>query len=310
MRMIWFPVLFVVILLSCSGPKQANTSDPVTWQMQAIQKEGLANFFHWSEDRIPFISAHRGGPYPGYPENAIETFEYITQQVPVIIECDIAMTKDSVLILMHDLTLDRTTNGSGIVTDHHWVDLKKLFLKDETDQITEFRIPSLADVFVRMKDKALFTLDIKRGVPLHLVIEAMEKYNMQESAAIISYRADQAKAIHELNDALMISVGIGSLEAYMAHKRLGIPDENMIAFVGVAEPDLSLYAMLHEKGIFTILGVLGNLDKMALTKGDQLYADWVGRGADILATDRPLEAAQVIMNMWPKESEKYKFIKK
>ena len=43
------------------------------------------------------MSAHRGGPYPGYPENAIETFEYIASQIPTVIECDIAMTKDSVL---------------------------------------------------------------------------------------------------------------------------------------------------------------------------------------------------------------------
>ena len=35
------------------------------------------DFYTWTSDRIPMVSAHRGGPYPGFPENAIETFANI-----------------------------------------------------------------------------------------------------------------------------------------------------------------------------------------------------------------------------------------
>ena len=141
-----------------------------------------------------------------------------------------------------------------------------------------------------------------------MVIDEVVGLGMVEHAAIISYNANDATLIHELNAELMISVGIANQEAYNAHKALGIPDHNMIAFVGVKEPNQELYEMLHEKGISTILGVLGNLDKKAEAKGDELYADLVRRGADVLATDRPLEAAKAIRALWPKESEKFKYL--
>ncbi|MCK5817603.1 MAG: glycerophosphodiester phosphodiesterase, partial [Candidatus Marinimicrobia bacterium] len=64
--------------------------------------EDLQTFFVWTPDRLPVLSAHRGGPYPGYPENCIETFQNILNHYPSTLEVDVSVTKDSVLILMHD----------------------------------------------------------------------------------------------------------------------------------------------------------------------------------------------------------------
>src|SRR5690606_25051382 len=64
--------------------------------------EDLYRFLTYSEDRVPLVSAHRGGPDIGFPENAIETFQRAASKMPAIIECDIALSKDSVLVLMHD----------------------------------------------------------------------------------------------------------------------------------------------------------------------------------------------------------------
>ncbi|MGX7835704.1 glycerophosphodiester phosphodiesterase family protein, partial [Campylobacter fetus subsp. venerealis] len=79
--------------------------------------EEARDFYSWTSDRIPMVSAHRGGPYPGFPENAIETFANVLEYTPAIIELDVAMTKDGVLVLMHDDKLDRTTTGKGSVSD-------------------------------------------------------------------------------------------------------------------------------------------------------------------------------------------------
>lgn len=305
----FFPLVF---LWACNASNSQDSVNNVTprFRAQAFNEEGLESFFSWSEDRIPLVSAHRGGPYSGFPENAIETFQHVVDHTPAVIECDIAMTKDSVLVMMHDYTLDRTTTGSGEVFDKTWEELQSLNLIDNGGKATSFKIPRLDDVLEWGKGKALFTLDVKRGVPFSMVVQAVEKYKMENFAAVISYSANDAQTIYELNNDLMISVGIGNKEAYEAHKALGIPDENMIAFVGVSEPEPSVYQMLHAKGISTILGVLGNLDKKAEARGDQIYAGFVQNGADVLATDRPLEAAKVIVELWPKESMKYKFIDK
>lgn len=287
----------VFSIIACSDQKaQQSQAVPSKESQKAIRiAEGKGpDFFNWTSDRIPMVSAHRGGPYSGYPENAIATFQDIAGQVPFIVECDIAMTKDSVLVMMHDNTLDRTTTGKGSVADNNFEELKKLKLVDNDGQLTEFEIPTLEDVLIWAKDNAVLTLDVKRGVPFKKVVEAVQANAAQDYAAIITYNASAAAEVHQLDSSLMISVSIGSEESYEVHRNMGVPDNRMIAFVGVSEPDRALYEFLHEKGIYCILGVLGNLDRKALAQGDSTYLGYIQRGADILATDRPLEAFQAI----------------
>lgn len=81
----------------------------------------LPAYLQYSNDKPPLISAHRGGgTYVGYPENCLESFGYLARQMPIVIECDIAQTKDSVLLMMHDDTYERTTTGTGKVSEQTW----------------------------------------------------------------------------------------------------------------------------------------------------------------------------------------------
>lgn len=109
---------FALLFLGCQSVTQLSSPTIEISDVQAAQ-----DFYFWTEDRIPMVSAHRGGPYPGFPENAIETFENVSKQTPAVIEFDVAISKDSVLVLMHDNTLERTTTGSGKVIDHTYAEL-------------------------------------------------------------------------------------------------------------------------------------------------------------------------------------------
>ncbi len=271
--------------------------------------EEAFDFYTWSEDRIPLVSAHRGGPYPGYPENAIETFENVIQNTPAIIEFDVAITKDSVLVLMHDNTLDRTTTGSGRVADHDFSELKELYLVDKEGNTTPFRIPTLEDALIWANGNALLTVDVKREVPFAMVVEEIEAQNAVPFAAVITYNLDDAKFVYNLNPDLMLSVTIRNGEELEKFEASGIPIKNAIAFTGTSERPRDFNQLLHQKGIFTILGVLGNLDKSAQARGDQLYQTLVNDGADILASDRPIEAAKAIHNLIPENSTKSKYFK-
>lgn len=64
----------------------------------------------------------------------------------------------------------------------------------------------------------------------------------------------------------------------------------MFAFAVTREPNAELCSFLHSKGIRCILGTLGNLNKMAAVRGDHWYKTFVGQGADVLSTAKPLEA--------------------
>jgi len=71
------------------------------------------------------IIAHRGASLDA-PENTIKAFESAYQQGARVIECDIALSKDNVPLIIHDDSLERTTNGNGFVRDFFWSELSGL----------------------------------------------------------------------------------------------------------------------------------------------------------------------------------------
>ncbi|XWW45653.1 glycerophosphodiester phosphodiesterase family protein [Fibrella sp. USSR17] len=259
--------------------------------------------FRYVAGRHPLISVHRGGgDLRGFPENCIDSFDYVTGQIerpdaPAVIECDIDLTKDSVLVMMHDATLDRTTTGTGKLIERTYAEVQQVKLEDNQGNPTAFRVPTLEETLNwGRKRGAMFTLDVKRNVSFAKVVEHVRKTKTQNNVAIITYNAKDAALVNKLAPELMISVTIRNQAEYNQLHELGIPDNRMFAFVGVKAPEPSLYTFLHAKGIATILGTLGNLDKQAAAKGDNLYNEWTAAGADMVSTDRPLEVARALSN--------------
>jgi glycerophosphoryl diester phosphodiesterase len=299
-----------IILFSCQSTKSGNVISNQESTEFRILVESITeakDFYSWTQDRLPMVSAHRGGPYPGFPENAIETFQNVIKHTPSIIEFDVALSKDSVLVLMHDNTLERTTNGSGKVIDQTFNEIRKLRLVDNDGKETGYQVPTLEEALIWGKGKVLFTVDIKREVPFEMVVDAIKKHKAEAYAAVITYSVDAAKKVHSLHPDLMLSVTIRNEEELKRFEDSGIPVEQWIAFTGTSERPSEFNSKLHEMGVFTILGVLGNLDKSAMARGDQLYVDFVKKGADILATDRPIEAAEAIKSLIPEKSSKSKY---
>jgi len=255
----------------------------------------LQKFMQWSPSRYPLISYHRGGPTAGFPENAIETFANSTKRSPAIIEFDVALSKDSSLVIMHDDRLDRTSNGSGPIGEKTLSELKELRLKDNDGRITDFKIPTLDEVLKWGLNKVIFTVDIKRGVPYKKIIEAVRRQKAEAYSIIITYNVKQAEEVHKLAPDLMISASIRSAEDLERLNQAGVPNNRLVAFVGISAPEKSIYDYLHSKGIWCILGTMGNLDRSAQAKGDELYQKLLHDGADILSTDRGKNCATEIL---------------
>lgn len=260
-----------------------------------VPVNGAYGFFKYQPSQPAKISAHRGGgDLTGYPENCIESFAYLAKNLgtpnhPVIIECDIDLTKDSVMVMMHDATLDRTTTGTGKLIDKTYAETRQYQLEDNLGNMTKYTIPTLEEVLRWGKNKVTFTLDVKRNVSFAKVVDMIHKTGAGDYAAVITYNAPDAALVYRLAPSLMISVTIRNRAEYDRLHDLGIPDNRMVAFVGVKEPDADLYKFLHGKGIACILGTLGNLDRQAVAKGDQVYRKFAENGADVMSTDRPLE---------------------
>lgn len=254
----------------------------------------LQSFFIWEKDCVPVLSAHRGGPYPGYPENCIETFENMLNHYPSTLEIDVSVTKDSVLVLMHDRTLERTTTGNGKVTETLFEDLENLYLEDNNGDLTEYRIPTLKEALLWAKGKTVLNLDVKRGVPFKKVIDLVHETKTEANVLIIVYSIKDGVTVNRLDPDLMLSLSIRNKEELEMAKEAGIPMDRVTAFTGTRLQKRSLYRMLHEEKVFANCGTLGNLDKKAEAKGDHLYKRWDKMGVDIFATDRPLEVGKAL----------------
>lgn len=109
------------------------------------------------------VVAHRGD-WRYAPENSLASVEHSIKVGVDIVEVDLQRTADGVLILMHDSTLDRTTNGKGKIADATLADIRKFDLKNgcgiTTAKISgKYKVPTLEELLVAVKGRVLINLD-------------------------------------------------------------------------------------------------------------------------------------------------------
>ena len=279
-------VLVATIIISLGSCSEQTSSD-------LIEKFRVDN-----TENIPNISVHRGGKgLINYPENCLETIKYVSDSIYGIYEIDVAQTKDNKLVLMHDNSIDRTTNGAGLVSKMTYEELQSFNLIDDFGNLTPYKVPLFVDVLKWCRtNNIILTIDIKRGVSQAVIVDAIRQVEAEDISILITYDLDQALSAHTLAPDLLLSVSARNeteLKRLLGSK---IPTRNLLAFTGTRLSEPSLYKELHNKDIVCILGTLGNLDQRAEARGDHLYKNWRAMGVDIFATDRPFEVAQSINN--------------
>ncbi|MDO4568484.1 MAG: glycerophosphodiester phosphodiesterase [Clostridia bacterium] len=100
------------------------------------------------------IWAHRGASAYA-PENTLEAFEMAMNMGAYGIELDVHRTKDGKLVVIHDETVDRTSNGTGYVKDYTCKELKRLDFSNSFDDYAGARIPTLGEVFGLIRNSSL-----------------------------------------------------------------------------------------------------------------------------------------------------------
>ena len=111
------------------------------------------NYWTQSKNNV-YVAAHRGW-CAKYPENTMAAFRAAAELGVDQIETDVRVTRDGELVLIHDATVDRTTNGKGAVCDKLLCELKTL------DAGNGERIPTLREFMEYIKDLPTMTLDIE-----------------------------------------------------------------------------------------------------------------------------------------------------
>lgn len=150
------------------------------------------------------VWAHRGAS--GYaPENTLDAFRKAVEMGADGIELDVQMTKDGELVVIHDETIDRVSNGKGWVKDYTYEELKKFNFNKTHLEYTKEEIPTLEQVYLLIKPTNLtINVEIKTGIVFYpgieeRVLELTERLGMKERVIYSSFNHYTIRKIKELD---------------------------------------------------------------------------------------------------------------
>lgn len=147
---------------------------------------------------------HRGASAYA-PENTLASFRMALDMGVDLVECDIHMSRDGHLVVFHDDTLERTSNGTGPVHALSLAELKGLDAGSWfSPEFAGERIPRLEEVLELVRGRARILVEIKYdpgfndGIERKLV-EALRAHGMREDAVVISFDHAALRRVHEVD---------------------------------------------------------------------------------------------------------------
>ncbi|HMR18887.1 MAG TPA: glycerophosphodiester phosphodiesterase family protein [Sphingobacterium sp.] len=252
----------------------------------------LQEYFRYSPEKDIMISGHRGGMLEGYPENSIASCEKTLTIMPSFFEIDPRLTKDSVLVLMHDATIDRTTNGTGKVSDYTYAELQQFYLKDRQGNVTKHKIPTLDEMLEWGKDRTVFNFDNK-GVPWQIYSDNLKgKWSRYHNIMLSVRSLQEALFYYERNDNVVLCCEISNMEMYEAYKNSGIPWNRIMAYVKYTmDPaQQEVYDLLRGHGVMCMTSIHPTSDRVTPRDARiEAYKKELAVNPDIIETDYPAD---------------------
>ena len=153
---------------------------------------------------IPLLGGHRGNP-ADHPENTLRSFRSALDAGCDLIECDVHLSSDGRLVVIHDHTLERTTNGKGFVRDHTSAELRRL------DAGKGERIPLLQEVIELALGKAGIVIEIKQ-VPIQYpgleekLVNMLRQLGAVQECAVVSFFHPAIRQLREMESRLQLGV--------------------------------------------------------------------------------------------------------
>lgn len=284
--------LFVLLLVlagmaSCApeGPRHRNAAE-------------IADLIRNPKTEQVLVAAHRGD-WRNFPENSIPAINSAIAMGVDIIELDLKMTADSVLVLMHDARIDRTTTGKGLVSEITYDSICRVTLRAGQGIATEWKVPTFEEALLACKDRAVVNID--QGFQYYDLIHPILERNGMLEQALIKGRVTAAEAEatfskYEKNCLFMPIVNFGKkhhaevLESYRGAAPLAyeVCWQQMTPDVEACMQEvLASGSKLWVNSLWPSLN--GGLCDDAAVEGDaaEIYGALLDMGATMIQTDRP-----------------------
>ena len=168
-----------------------------------LQFSGLKGENGLAEEKIQIL-AHRGASGIA-PENTMPAFEKAIAAQTDYIELDVHLSKDNVVIVMHDFSVDRTTDGTGLIADLDSDYIKTLDAGKKFDpKYAETNVPFLEDVIKEVNGRAKLLIEIKEKIGANTgiekgVVQLIEKYQSKEWCVVQSFNDESLLKVHQLD---------------------------------------------------------------------------------------------------------------
>ncbi len=244
--------------------------------------------------------AHRGASAHA-PENTLAAFDLAVRLGAPILELDVRFTRDREIVVMHDATLDRTTDGRGRVCDHTWEEIARLDAgyRFERSGLTLFRdrgqrVPRLAEVLeafpevglnIELKDRGMTRAVLDAvGDQARVVLAAHDQVTMAELAAEqprcgLSLSFVEARAV-------VLGAYVGRVPARWRGRALQIPPRHpRFGFGRLPIATRRVVRAAHDAGIEVHLWTVNDAGEAAR---------WLDLGIDGLFTDDPAALLPVL----------------
>ncbi|MGC9355624.1 MAG: glycerophosphodiester phosphodiesterase family protein, partial [Mariniphaga sp.] len=205
-----------------------------------------------SEMKLPEhgLCAHRGA-METHPENTIPAFREAVSAGAHMIEFDVQLTKDNELVVMHDATVDRTTNGTGKVSELTLAEIKKLDAGSwKTPEFKGLRVPTFREVLDEMPVNVWLNIHLKGAGDAPKMIAEILKEEDRLHQAFLACSAEAAKQARSVEPGIKIC-NMERQESNLEYVNRSIEmDADFIQLRGVITPEFADYAKaLKENGI-------------------------------------------------------------
>lgn len=262
----------------------------------ATDKSEAIRELPWAGKFPVMVIAHRG--FSGTaPENTLIAFKKALDLGVDMIELDVHLSKDAEVVVIHDETLNRTTNGKGKVAEYTLKELKQLdagsFL---SPQFSGERIPTLREVLQIVKGRIPLAIELKKGdMGRYTIIDLadrafqeIEKMGMLNQVIFASFELSAIERIQERNPHIPVALNFG--------KEWNFPEEmtggKSISVLSCRARVLNPYniSTAHKQGIKVLAWTLNTEEEME---------QFLRLGVDGIITNYPDRLIKILQKRHP-----------
>lgn len=273
-------------------------------------QESVQSLIHELKDpcgKQVLVVAHRGD-WRNAPENSLQAFRNCIHMGVDMIEIDLKMTKDGYLIIMHDKTIDRTTNGKGAPSDYTLEEIRKFRLKNGLGRVTLHAIPTLEEVLNLCKGKILINIDkgydyFKEVYALTEKTETTEQVVIKSGFSLSKVQAENGNVLNKVFYMPILNLDKPEaeklVEEYLTISPIAIEccfREETPEVFRLLEKIKASGSKIWINSLWPSLNAGHDDDRAAaMNEADESWGWITDRGATLIQTDRPAELLKYLI---------------